>query len=78
MIEKLCVKFLLPLKYNDGKDIEPYKFKQVKQELLDNFGAFTIHPFSIEGGWIDPENDIKYFDRTKLFEITIDNTEENE
>lgn len=40
MIERLCVKFLLPLQYNDKTDIESSKFKQVKDELL-NFPIFN-------------------------------------
>jgi hypothetical protein len=31
----------LPLKYNDGKDIEPEKIKQIKEELVAKFGAIT-------------------------------------
>lgn len=77
MIEKLCVQFLLPLQYNDKTDIEPTKFKQVKDNLLKQFGGFSIFPFSIEGGWVNPENEITYFDRCKLFEVTISNTQEN-
>jgi hypothetical protein len=32
----------LPLKYNDDKDIEPEKIKQIKQELVETFGAITV------------------------------------
>ena len=32
----------LPLKYNDGKDIEPEKIKQIKEELIGMFGAITV------------------------------------
>ena len=75
--EKWCLQFLLPLKYNDGSDIEPRKFDLVRQEILNKFGGFTIAPFSLDGAWIDPNSNIKYFDRTKLFEVAIDFTEEN-
>ncbi len=76
--ERWRVQFLLPLKYNDGRDIEVDKFDWVRTELLDKFGGFTIYPFSLEGGWIHPTDNIKFFDRTKLFEITIKQTDENE
>jgi len=32
----------LPLKYNDGKQIEPHKIKKVRQELIAVFGALTV------------------------------------
>lgn len=77
MTEKWCVKILLPLKYNDSTNIEPFKFNRVREELLKKFGGFTIHPFSLEGGWINQEDEMKYFDRTKLWEITMDESEQN-
>lgn len=43
----------LPLKYNDGKDIEPEKIKQIKQELVAKFGAITVSSLSspYQGTW---------------------------
>lgn len=76
--ERWRVQFLLPLKYNDGRDIEVDKLEWVKTEILAKFGGFTIHPFALEGGWRDPANNIKFFDRTKMFEVTIEQTDENE
>jgi hypothetical protein len=32
----------LPLKYNDGSEIEPEKFKQIREELIAVFGALTV------------------------------------
>jgi hypothetical protein len=34
----------LPLKYNDGKGIEPEKIKRVREELIAVFGALTVSP----------------------------------
>ncbi len=31
----------LPLKYNDGTDIEPEKIKAIREELLGVFGGIT-------------------------------------
>ena len=42
---------LLPLKYNDGSDIEAAKFLQTKSELVQKFGALTIDPHPVEGVW---------------------------
>jgi len=43
----------LPLKYNDGKDIEPEKIKQIKEELIAKFGAITASSRSspYQGTW---------------------------
>jgi len=36
----------LPLKYNDGREIEAEKIKQIREELVGMFGARTVssHP----------------------------------
>ena len=43
----------LPLKYNDGKDIEPEKIRQIKEELIAKFGAITASSRSspYQGTW---------------------------
>lgn len=43
----------LPLKYNDGKDIEEEKLREVKAELVDAFGAITVSSLSspYQGTW---------------------------
>jgi len=58
-------KIYLPLKYNDGQDIEEDKLKEIKTELVDAFGAITVSsvtaPYhkavmclhgTIEGKWL--------------------------
>ena len=32
----------LPLKYNDGREIEAEKIKQIREELIAVFGALTV------------------------------------
>ena len=32
----------LPLKYNDGREIEAEKIKQIREELISVFGALTV------------------------------------
>src|ERR1700752_449494 len=43
----------LPLKYNDGAEIEPEKIKQIREQLTAVFGALTVSsllaPF--QGAW---------------------------
>lgn len=43
----------LPLKYNDGKEIEPEKIKQIREELIGEFGAITVSSRSspYQGTW---------------------------
>jgi uncharacterized protein YnzC (UPF0291/DUF896 family) len=43
----------LPLKYNDGKEIEPEKIKQIREELIAMFGAITVSSRSspYQGTW---------------------------
>ena len=43
----------LPLKYNDGQEIEPEKFKEIRQQLVAVFGAITVSSLSapFEGTW---------------------------
>ena len=32
----------VPLKYNDGREIEAEKIKQIREELIAVFGALTV------------------------------------
>ena len=43
----------LPLKYNDGKEIESEKIKQISEELIGRFGAITVSSRSspYQGTW---------------------------
>ena len=43
----------LPLKYNDGSEIEPEKIKQIREELIAVFGALTVSSLSapFQGTW---------------------------
>ena len=36
----------LPLKYNNGSEIEPEKFKQIREQLMAVFGAITVSSLS--------------------------------
>jgi hypothetical protein len=43
----------LPLRYNDGKEIEPQKLKQIREQLIAVFGAITVSSLSapFQGTW---------------------------
>jgi len=42
---------LLPLCYNDGRPIEPQKFRQTNLELLERFSATTLDLIRALGSW---------------------------
>jgi hypothetical protein len=42
---------LLPLRYNEGTDVEDHKLQSTYQELVDRFGAATIQPQALQGRW---------------------------
>jgi len=43
----------LPLKYNNGTDIEPEKLEEIQQQLIAVFSAMTVSPLSapLQGIW---------------------------
>ena len=48
---------LLPLKYNDGTEVEAEKFQETRRELVAQFGALTMDPPSVSGLWISGEQE---------------------
>jgi hypothetical protein len=68
----------LPIKYNDGTDIEPEKFRQVKIELSALFGGLTVSPMAapFEGTWI--HQGVEYRDIVIKFEIITSDDEKME
>lgn len=64
---------LLPLKYNDGTEVEQGKFHETRGELIDRFGAVTIEPVPSKGFWLNNE-DILYEDILVRFRLDIKNT----
>lgn len=43
----------LPLKYNNGADIEPEKLEEIQQQLITVFGAMTVSSLTapFQGTW---------------------------
>ena len=62
----------LPLKYNDGNEIEPEKIKQVREELVETFGAVTVSSLSApyQGTW--RYGGVEFIDDIIKFEIITD------
>jgi hypothetical protein len=42
---------LLPLFYNDGRPIEPEKFRATDDDLVDIFGATSTEQITVRGQW---------------------------
>jgi hypothetical protein len=42
---------LLPLFYNDGRPIEPEKFRLTDDDLVDAFGATSTDQVTVRGQW---------------------------
>ena len=43
---------LLPIRYNDGRPIEPEKFLTTYEEVVSRFGGVTIQPETLRGIWL--------------------------
>jgi len=65
----------LPLKYNEGEEIEADKLLLAKQELVDRFGAITVDPHPVQGVWT--HGGAAYQDLLLKFVVDVanDNTE---
>ncbi len=69
----------LPLKYNDGRDIEPEKFQITRRELVSGFGGLTwianVGSPSIFGFWKGRHRE--YQENNDLFIVYTDRMEEH-
>jgi hypothetical protein len=66
---------LLPLFYNDGRPIEPEKFLQTDQELVQQFGATSTDTVVVLGQWLYQST--IYRDQLVRVRIDVDDTPEN-
>ncbi len=73
MINMKKIEIIIPLFYNDGKEIEQTKLDKVKRELLGKFGGLSISPI-INGYWINEKTE--YDDINKVY--TVITPEDNE
>lgn len=65
---------LLPLAYNDGKEIEKEKFFQTDQELVEKFGATTTDTTIAIGSWV--YKGVLYKDRLIRIRVDVEDTED--
>lgn len=57
----------IPLYYNDGAPIEPEKFQDLQNQLLDQFDGLTFFPQPNEGFW--KMADITYRDEIVIYRV---------
>lgn len=69
------ISILLPLKYNDGKDVEASKFLQTKEELVSRFGYCSALTPSA-GTWIDSADGTRYDDINTGFYFDVEMDDE--
>lgn len=57
----------LPLRLNDGTDVDPRRLEALKRRLLDEFGGVTYFPQPNEGLW--RMGDVVYQDEIVIFRV---------
>ncbi len=78
MPPKLRYELYIPTYYNDGSPIEPKKHREIKNKIINEFGAISVHPGSISGTWINPNNSKYYYDNNFKLEVTVEKVDSNE
>lgn len=65
---------LLPLRYNDGRPIEPEKFDQTRGELIAQFQGVTFDPQPVRGFWV--QQGMEYEDLLVRVIVDVEDTSE--
>ncbi len=68
----------LPLKYNDGKEIEIEKHKRTREDLIALFGAVTVSPINAhyQGTW--KYGGVEFVDDIIKLEVITESDEKTE
>ena len=66
---------LLPLFYNDGRPIEPEKFRGTDDDLVDTFGATSTDQVTVRGQW--KYQTAVYSDQLVRVRVDVEDTAEN-
>jgi uncharacterized protein YneF (UPF0154 family) len=75
--QQLKAEILIPIYYNDGTSIEQEKYKVLFDELVKQFGAVSENNSTINGYWINPQDNKAYADKNKMYWLIVPDTEEN-
>jgi hypothetical protein len=67
---------LLPIRYNDGRDVEQRKLYDSKEELMAQFGGITADGVVRTGSWTDSVG-VRYDDETIRLTVDINDTDES-
>src|SRR5712671_5361389 len=43
---------LLPLTHNDGRPVDPEKFRRTQDELIDQYNGTSLLPGTVRGFWV--------------------------
>jgi len=65
----------LPLTGNDGKPVNPEKFRQTREELLGRFQGVSTLPGTLEGIWVHAG--IRYEDESVRLSVDVPPTKKN-
>jgi len=74
---QLKVEILIPTYYNNGTSIEQEKYNALFNELVKEFGALSENNSTLNGYWINPQDNKAYVDKNKEYWIIVPDTEEN-
>jgi hypothetical protein len=66
---------LLPIRYNDGGEVEPRKLYDSKEELMAKFGGITADGIVRAGSWNDADG-VRYDDEIIRLTVDVDDTAE--
>ncbi len=78
MAPKLRYEIYIPTLYNDKTPIEAKKYRIIKNGLQNKFGGLSIHPATVQGSWLSPEERDFVYDNIYRYEIVVDKDPENE
>jgi hypothetical protein len=74
-MQKRRYEILLPLKHNDGREVNPELFQQTREELIGQFGAVTVMPHAVLGYWVSQET--RFEGELLRMVVDVDDTQEN-
>lgn len=66
---------LLPLRFNDGRDVSPEWIAEAVLEIVDRFGAASYETQKVEGHW--RHEGVTYRDDLVRLVVDVSNTDEN-
>ena len=66
---------LLPLQFNDGRDVPPERLAEALLEVVDRFGAASYETQKVEGHW--RHGGVVYRDNLVRIVVDVPDSEEN-